>query len=76
MSPYFPEAVRHTSLSEPVPHVETQVIGYAPILRFFMERCQLIPLIDRHVPLDPKRTELTHGEACVAMIAGIFHQVF
>lgn len=76
MSPYFPEAVRQTSLSEPVPHVETQVIGYAPILKFFMERCQLIPLIDRHVPLDPKRTELTHGEACVAMITGIFHQVF
>ncbi len=76
MSPYYPEAVRHTSLSEPVPSVETQVVGYAPMLKFFMERCQLIPLIDRHVPLDPKRTELTHGEACVAMITGIFHQVF
>lgn len=41
-----------------------------------MERCQLISLIDRHVPLDPRRTILTHGEACVAMITGIFHQVF
>lgn len=76
MSPYYPEAVRQQSLSEPVPTVRTQAIGYAPILKFFLERCQIIPLIDRHVPLDSRRTELTHGEACVAMITGIFHQVF
>jgi transposase len=76
MSPYYPEAARQTSLSEPVPSVYTQPVGYAPILKFFMDRCQLIPLIDRHVPRDPKRTGLTHGEACVAMITGIFHQVF
>jgi transposase len=76
MSPYYPEAVRQLSFSQPVPRVRTQPIGYAPILKFFLERCQLIPLIDRQVPLDPRRTGLTHGEACVAMIAGIFHQVF
>ena len=28
------------------------------------------------IPLDPRRTELTHGEACVAMLTGILHQVF
>lgn len=76
MSPYYPEKSRQASLLEPVPRVRTQPIGYAPILKHFMERCQLISLIDRHVPLDPRRTILTHGEACVAMITGIFHQVF
>ncbi|MCP4398819.1 MAG: IS1634 family transposase [bacterium] len=76
MSPYYPETIHQASLSEPVPSVHTQAVGYAPILKFFMERCQLISLINRHVPLDSRRTDLTHGEACVAMITGIFHQVF
>ncbi|GAK60260.1 transposase, IS4 family [Candidatus Vecturithrix granuli] len=76
ISPFYPESVRDGPLFEPVPSVQTRLIGYAPILKFFMERCQLISLIDRHVPCDPRRTGLTHGEACVAMITGIFHQVF
>ena len=76
MSPLYPESVRHMSLSDPVPSVRTRPLGYAPILQCYMERCQLISLIDRHVPCDPRRTVLTHGEACVALIAGIFHQVF
>jgi len=58
------------------PAVQTQPIGYAPILRHYIERCRLVELIDQQVPLDPRRTELTHGEACVAMLTGIFHQVF
>lgn len=62
-------------LSE-APTVHTQPIGYAPILRHYVERCRLIELIDQQVPLDPRRTELTHGEACVAMLTGILHQVF
>jgi len=33
-------------------------------------------MIDQQVPLDPRRTELSHGEACIAMITGILHQVF
>ena len=62
-------------LSE-APPVQTQPIGYAPILRHYIERCRLVELIDQQVPLDPRRTELTHGEACVAMLTGILHQVF
>jgi transposase len=58
------------------PTVHTQPIGYAPILKYYLERCQVCELLDQHVPLDPRRIELSHGEACVAMIAGIFHQVF
>ena len=76
MSPLYPESVRTMSLSEPVPSVQTRPIGYAPILKYYLERCQLISLIDRHVPCDPRRTVLTHGEACVALMTGIFHQVF
>ncbi len=76
MSPLYPESVRTMSLSEPVPSVQTRPIGYAPILKYYLERCQLISLIDRHVPCDPRRTVLTHGEACVALMPGIFHQVF
>jgi transposase len=76
MSPFYPEVVHQQSFSEPVPTVRTQAVGYAPILKWFMERCQLLPLIDRHVPLDPRRKGLTHGQTCVALITGIFHQVF
>jgi transposase len=58
------------------PTVQTQPIGYAPILKYYLERCQVCELLDQHVPLAPQRLELTHGEACIAMIVGIFHQVF
>jgi len=76
MSPFYPEVIQQQSFSEPVPSVRSQAVGYAPILKWFMERCQLLPLIDHHVPLDPRRKGLTHGQACVALITGIFHQVF
>jgi transposase len=62
--------------SSEVPTVHTQPIGYAPILRHYFERCRLVEIIDQQVPLDPRRTELTHGEACIAMMTGILHQVF
>lgn len=58
------------------PTVQTQPVGYAPILRHYFERCRLVDIIDQQVPLDPRRTELSHGEACIAMITGILHQVF
>ena len=58
------------------PKVQTQPIGYAPILRHYVERCRLVEIIDQHVPLDPRRTELTHGQACIAMMTGILHHVF
>jgi transposase len=58
------------------PTVHTQPIGYAPILRHYLERCEIVKILDQHVPLDPRRTELTHGEASITMMTGIFHQVF
>jgi len=58
------------------PPVQTQPIGYAPILKYYLDRCQVCELLDQHVPLAPQRLELTHGEASIAMIVGIFHQVF
>ena len=58
------------------PTVQTQPIGCAPILRHYFERCRIVDIIDQQVPLDPRRTELTHGQACIAMMTGIFHHVF
>ena len=58
------------------PVVQTQPIGYAPILRHYFEQCQIANIIDDHVARDPRRNVLTHGEACVAMITGILYQVF
>jgi len=55
--------------------VETQGIGFAPILRYYFERCRISETIDEHVWCDPRRKKLTHGQACIAMIAGIFCQV-
>ena len=55
--------------------VQTQRVGFAPILRCFLERCHIQQIIDHNVPLDPRRKVLSHGEACVAMITGILFQV-
>lgn len=53
----------------------TQPIGFAPILGHYYEKCGLSQIIDNHVPLDPRRKVLTHGQACVAMVTGILFQV-
>jgi len=55
--------------------VQTQGVGFAPILRCYFERCRIQKIIDENVPLDPRRKVLTHGEACVAMITAILFQV-
>lgn len=55
--------------------VQTWRIGFAPILRHFLERCGVARIIDDYVPLDPRRKVLTHGQASVAMITGILFQV-
>ena len=55
--------------------VQTQGLGFAPILRQYFERCRINTIIDENVPLDPRRKVLTHGEASVAMITGILFQV-
>jgi transposase len=58
----------------PLENVQTQKIGFAPILKYYFERCGIAKIIDEHVPLDPRRKMLSHGEACVAMITGIMFQ--
>ncbi len=58
-----------------IKEVETQAIGFAPILRNYFDQCGIRRIIDDHVELDPRRKILTHGEAAVAMITGILFQV-
>jgi transposase len=58
-----------------VESVETQPVGFAPILKYFYDRCSIAKIIDENVDLDPRRKILTHGQASVAMITGILFQV-
>ncbi|RLB62233.1 MAG: hypothetical protein DRG80_02915 [Deltaproteobacteria bacterium] len=55
--------------------VQTQGIGFAPILKYYFEKCGISQIIDDYVPLDPRRKVLSHGQACVAMITAILFQV-
>ncbi len=55
--------------------VETQPVGFAPILKWYFERCNIAKIIDNNIELDPRRKILTHGQASVAMITGILFQV-
>lgn len=55
--------------------VETQPVGFAPILQHYFERCCIAKIIDERVSLDPRRKILTHGQASVAMVTGILFQV-
>jgi len=54
--------------------VQTQGVGFAPILRHYFDRCDIINIIDDQVMLDPRRKILSHRQACVAMITGILFQ--
>ena len=58
-----------------VQNVQTQAVGFAPILRHYFEKCGIAEIIDENVPLDPRRKILSHGQACVAMVTGIMFQV-
>ena len=58
-----------------IPDVQTKGVGFAPILRHYFEKSGIAEIIDKNVPLDPRRKILTHGEASVAMITGILFQV-
>ena len=58
-----------------VESVETQSVGFAPILKHYFERCDIAKIIDDKVDLDPRRKILTHGQASVAMVTGILFQV-
>ena len=58
-----------------IKNVQTQAVGFAPILRRYFDQCGIQRIIDDHVAMDPRRKILTHGEAAVAMITGILFQV-
>jgi transposase len=58
-----------------IKNVQTQAVGFAPILRYYFDRCGIAKIIDNHVELDPRRKILTHGQAAVAMITAILFQV-
>ena len=55
--------------------VQTQGIGFAPILKYYFEKCGISQIIDDYVTLDPRRKVLSHGQAGVAMITAILFQV-
>jgi transposase len=57
-----------------IENVQTKPIGFAPILAHYFEKCGIVKIIDAHVPLDPRRKVLTHGQAAMAMITGILFQ--
>ncbi len=61
--------------AQAIQNVQTQAVGFAPILRRYFDQCGIQRIIDDHVELDPRRKTLTHGEAAVAMITGILFQV-
>ena len=58
-----------------IKNVQTQSVGFAPILGHFFDKCGIKDIIDEQVFLDPRRKVLTHGEAAVAMITAILFQV-
>jgi transposase len=58
-----------------VKSVETQPIGFAPILQCYFDRCGISKIIDDNIKLDPRRKIVTHGQASVAMVTGILFQV-
>lgn len=61
--------------SNVINNVVTQGIGFAPILKYYFDKCRIEQIIDENIPLDPRRKVLTHGQAAVAMITGIMFQV-
>ena len=58
-----------------IKNVQTQAVGFAPILAYYFEKCGIQPIIDENIPADPRRKALTHGQAAVAMITAILFQV-
>jgi len=58
-----------------VNNVHTKPLGFAPILAHYFNKCGIVDIVDEHVPTDPRRKVLTHGQACIAMITAILFQV-
>jgi transposase len=58
-----------------IKNVQTQAVGFGPILSHYFDKCGIAQIIDEHVEMDPRRKILTHGQAAVAMITAILFQV-
>jgi transposase len=58
-----------------IKNVQTQSVGFAPILGNYFKKCAIQRIIDEQVALDPRRKVLSHGQAAVAMITAILFQV-
>jgi transposase len=58
-----------------ITNAQTKPVGFAPILGRYFDQCGIVDIVDEHVPTDPRRKVLTHGQACIAMITGILFQV-
>jgi len=46
-----------------------QHIGSSPVLKALIQNMGFIPIIDRNLPVDPRRGGPTHGEAVAGMVA-------
>ena len=57
-----------------IENVQTKPMGFAPILAHYFNKCAIVDIIDAHVPIDPRRKVLTHGQAAMVMITGILFQ--
>jgi transposase len=55
-------------------YVHTKPVGFAPILAHYFDKCNIADIVDTHVPMDPRRKILTHGQACIAMVTAILFQ--
>ena len=45
-----------------IKNVQTQAVGFAPILRSYFDKCAIAEIIDDHVELDP---------LCVRIVVGL-----
>ena len=55
--------------------VKTTGLGFAPILKYFFDKCSIQEIIDENVPLDPRRKKLSHIQASQTIFTEIFFQV-
>lgn len=46
-----------------------QHIGSSPVLKALIQKMGFIPIIDRNLPVDPRRVGPTHGEAVAGIVA-------
>ena len=46
-----------------------QHIGSGPVLKALIQKMGFVPIIDRNLPVDPRRVGPTHGEAVAGMVA-------